>query len=241
MKALKFTFLLLSILIMCSCAKKEDGVETENKNAEKPELEDKYICEEDVAALLHAYIPFVEDLSCLHELLLSFQDSSGNDLTKGIELFRISSGYMLPEHIKWELCKTEYVFFGSTGLFFQNAGTVPLVKGRSLSNIFPKVDGNYDYLYIPSPKANFVEKFMVRLTCPYIFGNDSVQEIITWWKQTDRLGAYCYRIEYGDKEITDITYIYNDYSIITDDLGIKLVKIKNFDRTYSIATIVLDR
>ena len=91
----------------------------------------------------------------------------------------------------------------------------------------------------------FNEKATFQLSCPYIFGDNKVHDIATWWKPEKIADAWlghrflelapsCYRIEIDGKEITEITYVsdlpYNQSGSIHGQAG-----------PYSIATIVLDR
>jgi hypothetical protein len=48
-----------------------------------------------------------------------------------------------------------------------------------------------------------------QLTCPYLFGDDNIHEIETYWIQENqgRVGySKCYRIVMGDRDITSIVY-----------------------------------
>ena len=67
------------------------------------------------------------------------------------------------------------------------------------------------------------KKVTLKLKCSYLFGDDEVHDIVTWWKpQKGTRNSLCYRIEFGGKEYTDIDHVKTDLY-------------------HSIATVVLDR
>jgi hypothetical protein len=53
------------------------------------------------------------------------------------------------------------------------------------------------------------------LSCPSIFGDEEVHEIVTYWEPNPERPRQqkCYRIEYAGKEFNDITY--NEYGILS--------------------------
>ncbi|MDR2146347.1 MAG: hypothetical protein LBE91_07810 [Tannerella sp.] len=79
-----------------------------------------------------------------------------------------------------------------------------------------EVDGKY-YLYfsessIKVESCSALERTMtLKLTCPYVFGDDKEREIVTFWEADDleRPDMVCYRIEFDGEEITGITHIFN--------------------------------
>jgi len=229
MKTLKFTVLLLYMLIINSCTNKgETEQKVEEVKAKWEELDEE---EQKVRSILMGKISIGGEISCLHDIFLSFQNVSGNDLVKGMNF----SGYMTDPggFVKDELYTLEYVL-----PHFQS-DRMSLLKGKSFSKIFPELNGNYDYLYFAINNGD--EKITIKLTCTHVFGDDTVHEIVTWWKKTERLGALCYRIEFGGKEYNKISYIYDDFGTIKDGLGgTEVIKIENY-RTYSVATIILNR
>lgn len=244
MKTLKFTGLLLSVLIINSCAKTIKEVEVE---------------EEKFSAHNGFYI---------HRFFLSFQDASGNDLVKGIGVDTVSanvflagdpaggnvSPYLYTLEIDFEdgipnISKPSSIYYSEAvttnynNNIYNNSYYKPfpmyLLKAEAFEWQYPDVaiDGNYDYLrfyILGSPVYNgyennndkkipFSEKITFTLKCPHLFGDNEAHEIITWWKPNEERVFYtiCYRIEFGGKKFTEI--ITNEYA------------------TFSVATLVLDR
>jgi len=240
MKILKFTVLLLTILIINSCKDTEED-EVESEKEVMVNWKDLDIEEQNVRFTLMGTLYIGSGkISCRNELWLSFQDVSGNDLVEGIKFWGFDygggSGFMVGPGgmVENELYVLEHVYPGHNTI-----RSLHLNKGKPFSKVFPELNGKYDYLHFHS-WPNYFEKIIIKLTCPYVFGDDTVHEIVTWWKKTERLGALCHRIEFGDNEITEITYIYDDFATLTDDKGTWVIKAEN-NRTYSVATLVLGR
>ena len=135
-----------------------------------------------------------------HEYLLdlSFQDASGNDLLSGIEY----DAYLYDPHrgtIKKELMHLSIYYDGIYSLSSVALGEIAV-------SIHQKSDSIY---YIAQDFAfnkcdPYVDKIIFRVRCPYVFGDNYIHEIITYWRPAKNDFFECYRIEYEGKEITEI-------------------------------------
>ena len=253
MKTLKFVVLILTMLIISSCKDKDED--------EIPIPSSVYL---NVTVYNTLGGPF-----CFQELLLSFQSKSGKDLVKGIKFWGPGGTYGANYDIKtggktdaWGIVKKEVYtmerIYEDIDLDKSNF-PIGLRKGKPFSKNYPELNGNYDYLYFQTDGRGsgnvisseypfydegypFREKATFKLTCPYMFGDNKVHIIDTWWKpgedtyvKNEKIpGTWCpicYRIEVDGKEITEIAYIY-DKPFTTSE---------KFNGPYSIAMIVLDR
>ena len=147
-----------------------------------------------------------------YSLFLSFQDESRNDLVDGIE-FDNWEGYTTKKDaifgaVKPDLYLLEIVF--PDGM--KNPGKpdpmLGIVKGEYASD---------DYYYLTFGTSSyrnqpFEEKITFRVKCPYVFGDNAIHDIVTWWVYTGNhtFSAKCYRIEFDGKEYTQITYEQGD-------------------------------
>ena len=153
-----------------------------------------------------------------HNMYLSFQDSSGNDLVKGIGFYARDSE--IGEYVTgkeedesgWvnnDLFYLEYVYpdeiqniwKSERGSVYDYPKEIYLVKGKKVAETYPEF-GNYDRLFFTtgSPKmyhtssgkfieVPFAEKIIFRFTCPYVFGDNKAHDIVTWWKPHDNKNA----------------------------------------------------
>ena len=237
MKTTKFTVLLLSILIINCCTDKEE-VEIE--------------------------VPFLYGSNwsfkgagpaCNQPLLLSFQNASGNDLVKGIGFWVDGSNGITITGRKndaWGRVKEKLYTMSIYEDSYDDYYSCPLGlrKGKPFLKKYPELNGNYDYLYFQAISMNineehlFNEKATFQLSCPYIFGDNEVHNIVTWWKPEKIADAWlehrfyelapsCYRIEIDGKEITEITYVY-------DAPYIQSGSVYGQAGPYSVATIILE-
>ena len=164
-----------------------------------------------------------------HLLYLSIKDASGNDLVKGIGLEswrgeteeEATGGIVMPD-----LYTLEYIFPNHwQSQSFGHYSRFSFINGKVFKEANPELKhDDYDllqfYVYTHSVhygygivvKVPFAEKVTFKLKCPYIFGNDTEHEIVTWWKRSEKSSnaALCYRIELGGKEFTKITYSPNE-------------------------------
>ncbi|MDR2911434.1 MAG: hypothetical protein LBV47_08775 [Bacteroidales bacterium] len=123
---------------------------------------------------------------------------------------------------------------------------ISLKKGSSIkmhsnsTDLLPGVNPDCNYLYfdfksykiyglpsallygIPAKEIPFTEKIILRLTCPYLFGDNEAHDIVTWWEPyiyengEESIYAVCYRIEFEGKEITLDGQHYDVPTIILD-------------------------
>jgi len=80
---------------------------------------------------------------------------------------------------------------------------------------FPKlgiiiIDGKYHLSFreqsVKSECFATERKITFNLTCPYVFGDEKIHEIATFWK-TDKIESFnieCYKIVFDGKEITEV-------------------------------------
>jgi len=189
---MRIIVLLVSVMMFCSCQK--------NKNAN----------------------PFFQ-----HILQLHFQDVSGADLVKdiGYDCVYALSNMPRPDEFKefeYGVVKADLytldVIFGnhcedSYYAHYNNpacAEPAPLFPTLMLSGV---VDGKYYLEFtefsVKNEKCSSLDrKITFILTCPYVFGDDKEHEIVTFWK-AEKIPLSCYRIEFDDKEITEIEHVFN--------------------------------
>lgn len=169
-------------------------------------------------------------------LMMSFLDSEGNDLVKGIEGTEpedsIQANFVAP---------SQYTLTSSLPLLPSRAGVVyddpdPTPEMILVTpGIIDDVSLDYYALYLDAPVdrgLDLMEQLTYTLTCPHLFGDNEPHEIVTYWRKptgwnqnwvTERRDAYrtCYRVDVDGKESTDIAHASSEQ--------------------LSLATIVLDR
>ena len=211
----KYLILLFAILFLFACSEKLPFEEVDESIQCR--------CNEDPELIGVS----VDEFFYWHSLFINFQDSSGNNLLKGIGFDTWNSGMLVPGEdadyggfVKSELYTLESIYEEG----FPNPERYPKLsfhRGMVMSLDFPLVNPDYDYLhfyiqsqryigthlggpfYDISKKCDFAEKIIFRLTCPYLFGNNEAHYITTWWWEPDHSGgnkAICYRVEYGGRE-----------------------------------------
>lgn len=166
------------------------------------------------------------DLVYNHLLFLSFQDAFGNDLVKGIEYDPQEYSDIGP--IKSSLFTLEIVFPDEI-LKPYNGPYISFKAGGGFVGLYPGISIDYDRLLFScisyqrhydskgnEVKIPFVEMITFKLTCPYIFDNDEVHEIVTWWElkslsdDGDMDFALCNRVELDGKVVNKINYMYDN-------------------------------
>jgi len=79
--------------------------------------------------------------------------------------------------------------------------------------------------YLSPDNCPDMKKIIYRLSCPYVFGDEKVRELATYWnvpkitKSETQFYAECYRIEFEGKEY-EPTYIEGHYTatiVLNDD------------------------
>jgi len=56
------------------------------------------------------------------------------------------------------------------------------------------------------PKDILPKIMTINLKCPYIFNNEDIHVINTYWKSVNETDDVCYKIEYNGKVIDEIKY-----------------------------------
>ena len=132
-----------------------------------------------------------------HYLWLSFQDTLGNDLVKGIEF--VWSDSVMSDIIKPELYTLDIVFEDGITNPLRHS-PLCLANGRLLLPSIANLDSQYLWLGIASfRKFDFAEKITLRLTCPYLFDDNEAYDIVTWWELHDYYTT-CFRVEVDGRE-----------------------------------------
>ena len=171
-----------------------------------------------------------------HILYISFQDASGNDLVKGIEFdwFQPEGAIITEEAggtVKPDLFTLEYVFPDGrqnpwkpepkSGVILEKREPV-LGYGRGFGINWKESSemSNYDYFgfeihstrrqWDASNEKDIVLScpvITIRLSCPYLFGNDAVHDIVTYWEPVDPIATKCYRVEFAGKEYIPVSNV----------------------------------
>ena len=209
MKTLKFTVLILTMLIVNSCDKDKD--------------------ESTQSFPIGTSYPFFQ-----HMIFISFQNVSGNDLLKNTE-FVWSINLGMRDTVKPEFYTLDILFEDGIPnpwkpepkpyvIYDVNYPRLYLAEGWLSSSDIAISDYKYlwfntsSYKFTGLPEAllygwetkecDFAEKIIFRFTCSYLFGDNEAHDIGTWWKPykykdgKSSIYAVCYRIEFGGKEIT---------------------------------------
>ena len=200
-RTLKFTLLLLTMLIVSSCSNKDEDVDP-----------------------LCCMNPLYQ-----HLLWISFQDESGNDLLEGSE-FVWSSDYGMRDTSKPEYYTLDVVYEDGIPnpwkpepkpyvIYDINYPRLYWGKGW-LSPPEPLANPYYNYLWFETSSykftgfaeallygqsieyCDFAEKIIFRLTCLYLFNDNEAHDIVTWWEIPSGRPdlTICYRIEFEGKE-----------------------------------------
>ena len=159
-------------------------------------------------------------------LWLIFQDTSGNDLVKGIEMKAWWPSNASPDENYYGGEVTDSLYTLATtfsepcdrwgGVIRKGGGLLPDENGIGLGKIRYK-----DYhvailgFSFPIGQCPEIKNLTYHLKCPYIFGDDEIHEFVTYWEiprigSKDQVSAKCYNMEFDDKVITGITYIDSD-------------------------------
>lgn len=153
-----------------------------------------------------------------YNLYLSFQDSSGTDLAKGIEYNR-SLGAVVDSVYTLDIIIAEPCWNWDNDIY--NApprpGFEPDVNRQRLGLSIYK---GYSYLTnqfgLPLDDCPKQEILIYQMKCPYLFGDNTLHELVTYWdipKDERDPSATCYRIEFEGQEITPNTM--NEYSYVS--------------------------
>ena len=157
-----------------------------------------------------------------YNLYLSFQDVSGNDLVKGIE-FHDSLGSVEDSLYNLDIIVSEpcwnwdnYIYNAPARPGFEPDVNRPIL-GLSRYNGYSYLTNQFG---IPVNDCPEQKVLTYKLKCPYLFGDDAVHELVTYWdipKDKINPSAKCYRIEFEGNEITPTpmdNYEYNYTAVI---------------------------
>jgi hypothetical protein len=141
-----------------------------------------------------------------YNLHLNFQDGSGNDLVKGIEL-NTSSG-----SVKDSLFTLDIIVSEPCKNWDNKIYNTPARPGFEPDVNRPKLGmaKSNSYCYLTSafqlPVNDCPEEKMLtyKLKCPHVFGDDAIHEFVTYWdipKDKINNSAKCNRIEFEGNDI----------------------------------------
>ena len=187
----------------------------------------------------------------IHRLLLSFQDTSGNDLVENIScdlLQFIREDGASSVNLRPTLYSLEYVYENINQdpwkqkipavIYDPIYPKISLHNGKWLNEEYPEVNSDYYYLDFYGSSLNsyyhyvwrdrnikvpFAKKIIIKLKYPDLFGDDAIREIVTFWKPC------------GSSPVTYATC----YRIEFNGKVFSVTQTK-YD-VFSVATIVLDR
>lgn len=153
----------------------------------------------------------------VYKLGLSFQDTSGNDLVKGIGLkWWLDSTFVSEEQAQSGIVKNDLYVLDIIvsepcknwdNKIYNTPGSVvnrPELGMVRYNNGYRYLDNDFGVPVSDCPK----EKILTyKLKCPYVFGDEAVHEFVTYWdipkaKVANEYLAKCYRIEFEGNEIT---------------------------------------
>lgn len=152
------------------------------------------ICLSSCRWFYHDDIPIFDS----YNIAFCFQDALGNNVSEGIgsEELRANEGTIDPDLYSLDIVPQNYIN-GETvpgpDVYPQSSslGTMKHDKlGTCLRNDFSWYE-----------KKNNVRKLTYKLQCPYIFGDEEVHELVTYWEFSENIYAKCYRIEFEGQEI----------------------------------------
>jgi len=199
-------------------------------------------CVEILGRLFGLGAPDPEDV--VYNMSFSFQDASGNDLVKGIGLdWWMGSPYIPEEQAKSGGVNRDLydldIILSEPCQSWDNSIHTPAGSNTYLTLGMKIYDNGYCYLtndYFSVPVGDCPEEKILtyKLKCPYVFGDEAVHELVTYWdipkkKILSSYYAKCYRIEFEGKEITSQLYTYP----MTNPVPVQ-------NETYA-ATIILDK
>jgi len=168
-------------------------------------------------------------------LLLGIQDESGNDLIKGIKYdwWRMDE---IPEQDSYggvvirELYSLDFEYTDPLMSPYETHKLAAKSPNVILNEYLPELEmGKMDdrcYFRFNSFHSNRhhfytketlppADKIVIKLTCPYVFGDDKEHEIVTYWKPYERDYShisYCYRIEFESEVLTPIALCQDNIS-----------------------------
>ena len=151
-----------------------------------------------------------------YNLYLSFQDIAGNDLVKEIEL-NDSSRFVKDALYTLDIIISEPCWNWDNDIYNAPArpGFEPDVNrptfGLSRYNEYSYLTNQFGLPIDDCPKQ---EMLTYKIKCPYIFGDDAVHELVTYWEIPNERNpsAKCYRITFEGNEVTPSPMDKYDYN-----------------------------
>ncbi|HMM04080.1 MULTISPECIES: hypothetical protein [unclassified Dysgonomonas] len=147
---------------------------------------------------------------------LSFQDTSGNDLVKGIGLeWWLDSTFISEEQAQSGIVKNDLYVLDIIvsepcknwdNKIYNTPGSDvirPILGMVRYNNGYRYLDNDFSLWVNDCPEAKMLT---YKLKCPYVFGDEAVHEFVTYWdipkvKSSGQTFAKCYRIEFNGNEI----------------------------------------
>ncbi|MDH6356317.1 hypothetical protein [Parabacteroides sp. PF5-9] len=224
LKTLKFAIIILSFLIVSSCDNAIETENTEEPTEQKPTEQEQEQKEEQEIEDRDTIIGDIPP-NYSHLIWISFQDTLGNDLLEGSEF--VWSNYEIYETAKPEFYTLDIVFkdqslnpwwyqqgqmIGGGDRFDNKYPRLYLSNGEWFSPPDSLISPDYHYLKFLTGsishkcdldscwKAEFTEKITFKLTCPYLFGDDEIHHIITWWNLLGEYNTICTGVAYNGQE-----------------------------------------
>ena len=162
----------------------------------------------------------------IYNLHLGIEDASGNNLLEGLWNIWQSDyndeEYQAAMEKNRELYSLEIVFPDEymDPIHHSAFGRGKQYPSNDRYELGCTIDTNFDWSYSITFNPNrsnmrcegkdylpAADKIVYKLSCPSIFGDEEVHEIVTWWKKENHhRRRLCYRIEFEGKEFTQITY-----------------------------------
>ena len=145
-----------------------------------------------------------------HILLLSVQDVSGNDLVEGITEYNNPDNWA--EGIDPDLFTLDIVFPNlCMDVYYQHHhNTTSIAPAEFYPELsMKKLDGRNYLLFktlsgIGDDCDNSSRIITFKLTCPYVFGDEKVHEIVTHWKKNE-----CHKVVF-DSTVIDVVGVLDD-------------------------------
>jgi len=152
-----------------------------------------------------------------HELHLSFRSASGNDLVKGIGLWEWNPSNLPEEQaifgsVKRDLHELDIIGSEPCKITQPRPWVIRDISPQTLSVMMN--ENGYYYLIsdcsFPENDCPKQKKLTYKLKCSYVFGDEEVHELVTYWDIPKiRNGvsyATCNRIEFEGKIISPVVY-----------------------------------
>ena len=136
-----------------------------------------------------------------HYLLLGFQDSSGNDLIKGIGTNKGGPGDESLLFVKPDLYTLELEEAKCEDSVEPECVICDVDKPRLYFSLKSDESGDpliftFSMVSARTKKCSSpAETLIVNLKCPYIFGDDQIHEIVSYWEKKGNSSTNCYDVK----------------------------------------------